>query len=86
MNKKRIVFLGIMLLIGIMLTGCAGYYGGYGNDYDSGYYGYPSNNYGHEWGEHQGVVMKGENIVNIMKEENNIPDEHNLQFPPFLNR
>ena len=46
--------MGMMLLIGIMLTGCAGYYGGYGNDYDSGYYGYPSNNYGHEWGEHQG--------------------------------
>jgi len=60
MNKKKIVFLGIMLLIGLMLTGCAGYYGGNGYydfpyyDHDNGYYGYPYNNYGHEWGEHQG--------------------------------
>jgi len=34
----------------------------------------------------RGVVMKGENIVNIMKEENNISDEYNPQFPLFLNR
>lgn len=30
MNKKKIFILGIVLLIGLMLTGCAGYYGGYG--------------------------------------------------------
>jgi hypothetical protein len=30
MNKKKIILWGIMLLIGLMLTGCAGYYGGYG--------------------------------------------------------
>ena len=57
MDKKRIVILGIVLLIGLMLTGCAGYYGGYGyydypyNNYGYGYYGYPYY-YGHEWGEH----------------------------------
>jgi len=33
-----------------------------------------------------GVVMKGENMVNIMREENNISDEHNPQFPLFLKR
>ena len=57
MDKKKIVALGIVLLIGLMLTGCVGYYGGYG------YYDYPyyNNSYGyylypsyprHEWGEH----------------------------------
>ena len=67
MDKKKIVILGIVLLIGLMLSGCAGYYGGYGyydfpyNNY--GYYSYPYNNdgygyygylyyYGHEWREH----------------------------------
>jgi hypothetical protein len=30
MNKKKIIFWGIVLLIGLMLTGCAGYYAGYG--------------------------------------------------------
>jgi len=30
MNKKKIFILGIVLLIGLMLTGCAGYNGGYG--------------------------------------------------------
>jgi len=59
MNKKKIIFWGITLLIGVMLTGCAGYYGGYGYydspyyDYDYGYYGSPYNYYGHERGEHQ---------------------------------
>jgi hypothetical protein len=54
MNKKKIVFWGIVLLIGFMLTGCAGYYGGYGyndypyNNYDYGYYGYPYY-YGQGW-------------------------------------
>ena len=31
MNKRRIIFWGIVLLFGLMLTGCAGYYGGYGH-------------------------------------------------------
>jgi hypothetical protein len=30
MNKKKIIFLGIMLLMILILTGCAGDYGGYG--------------------------------------------------------
>jgi len=30
MNKKKIIFWGITLLIGLMLTGCAEYSGGYG--------------------------------------------------------
>jgi hypothetical protein len=53
MNKKKTVFWGIVLLIGLMLTGCAGYYGGYGyydfpyTDYGYGYYDYPYNNYGY---------------------------------------
>jgi hypothetical protein len=32
MNKKRIIFWGIVLLFGLMLTGCAWYYGGYGHN------------------------------------------------------
>jgi hypothetical protein len=57
MIKKQILFSVVMVLIGLMLTGCAGYYGGYGYgssryNYDSGYYRNPHNNYGHEWGEH----------------------------------
>jgi hypothetical protein len=40
MNKKKILIFGIVLLIGLMLTGCAGYYGGYGyREYP--YYDYP---------------------------------------------
>jgi predicted small secreted protein len=41
MNKK-LVFLGILLLVGLTLAGCVtvgGY--GYGYDYSYGYYGYP---------------------------------------------
>ena len=41
MNKK-LLFLGIVLLIGLTLSGCVwvgGY--GYGYDYGYGYYGYP---------------------------------------------
>jgi hypothetical protein len=44
MSKKKIFSLGIVLLIGLMLTSCAGYYGGYGYhdypyyDYHYGYY------------------------------------------------
>ena len=59
MNKNRIIFWGIVLLIGLLLTGCAGYYGGYGYpdypyyDYGYGYYGYPYYyHYGHERGQH----------------------------------
>ena len=59
MDKRKIVALGIVLLIGLMLTGCVGYYGGYGyyDDpyYDSGYryYGNPYYHHGHEWREHE---------------------------------
>jgi hypothetical protein len=51
MYKKKTVILGIVLLIGLMLTGCAGYYSGYGYyespyyQYDYGYYPYPH----HRW-------------------------------------
>jgi len=47
MDKRKFIFWGAVLLIGLMLTGCAGYYGGYGqydypyNDYGYGYYGSP---------------------------------------------
>jgi len=30
MNKRKMILWGMTLLIGLMLTGCAGYYGGYG--------------------------------------------------------
>ena len=45
MSKKKIFILGIVLLIGLMLTGCAGYYGGYG------YYDYPYYNFGYGYYE-----------------------------------
>ena len=58
MNKKRIVFWGMIMLIGLVLTGCAGYYSGYGyygnpyyNDYDYGYYAYPYYHEHHEFGQ-----------------------------------
>jgi len=63
MNKNRIIFWGIVLLIGLMLTGCAGYYSGYGYyespyyDYDYGYYPYLHHRefgVSPEWGEHHG--------------------------------
>jgi len=57
MDKKRIFLWGIMIVLGLMLTSCAGYYSGYGYynypyyDYGYGYpYGYYG--YGHEWREH----------------------------------
>ena len=31
MNKKKMVLWGTTLLIGLILTGCAGHYGGYGD-------------------------------------------------------
>ena len=52
MDKRKILFvLGIVLLIGFMLTGCAWYSGGYPPSYYNlgegfGYYGYP---YYHEY-------------------------------------
>ena len=59
MNKNKIILWGIVLLIGLLLTGCVGYYGGYGYsdypyyDYGYGYYGYPYYyHYGHERGQH----------------------------------
>jgi hypothetical protein len=66
MIKKQIMIGVLGLLIGLMLAGCAGYYGGYGygshyNNFDYGYYGNPHNDYGHEWGEHhQGGQERGE--------------------------
>jgi hypothetical protein len=52
MNKKKIIFWGITLLIGLMLTGCAGYYGDYGYReyprYDN--YPYPFYNCPNEYG------------------------------------
>jgi len=41
MDKRRFIFWGVVLLIGLMLTGCAGYYGAYGH------YDYPYNDYGY---------------------------------------
>ena len=37
MDRKTIFSLGIVLLVGLTLTGCAGYYSGYGH-YDYPYY------------------------------------------------
>ena len=60
-EENKIILWVIAFLIGFLLTGCAGYYGGYGNYdysyYDHGYqyYGYPYYyHYGHERDEHQG--------------------------------
>lgn len=40
--NKRLVFLGILLLIGLALSGCVAVGGyGYGYDYGYGYHGYP---------------------------------------------
>lgn len=59
MNKMKIIFWGMALFVGLLLTGCAGYnagYGYYGNpyydDYDSGYFAYPYDRDHHEFGEH----------------------------------
>ena len=47
MDKKKFIFWGVVLLIGLMLTGCAGGYGAHGySDYpsynqDYGYHGSP---------------------------------------------
>ncbi len=58
MNKK-LVFLGILLLVGLTLSGCVGVggygYGGYGYGYDYGYsyphsYGYYNYGYGNPYG------------------------------------
>jgi hypothetical protein len=53
-DKKKITLWGIMLLIGLMLTGCAAYDAGY-YDYPYYYYGYDYGYpyyYNHEGGEH----------------------------------
>jgi hypothetical protein len=58
MDKKKVIFGGLALLIGLMLAGCAGYYSGYGyheypyHDYYYGYYGYPYDHERHEFDEH----------------------------------
>ena len=46
MNKKKMTLWAITLLIGLMLTGCAGYYGG------DGYRGYPSYDCPGDYGQH----------------------------------
>ena len=61
MVRKVMIICGVLLLIGIMLTGCAGYYSGYGYydypyyDYGDGYYGYPYHQ-GNELGEENPVI------------------------------
>jgi hypothetical protein len=40
MNKKKLIFWGVVLLIGVMLTGCAGNYGGRGYNDGFPYYDY----------------------------------------------
>jgi hypothetical protein len=54
-DKREIVLGAIALLIGLMLTGCAGYYNGYGY-YDYPYsdhdYGYPYYSHHREFDEH----------------------------------
>jgi len=55
MDKKKTVILGIVFLIGLMLTGCTGYYGGYGYSDDpySGYGYYGGHGGGEQyWGGH----------------------------------
>jgi hypothetical protein len=37
MNKKKVILWAITLLIGLILTGCGGYYGGYGYREDPSY-------------------------------------------------
>jgi hypothetical protein len=63
MNKK-LVLLGILLLVGLTLSGCVAV-GGYGYGYSFGYYSYP-NSYGYygypygyqqprrDWDDHRG--------------------------------
>ncbi len=43
MNKKMIL-IGILLLVGVALSGCVGVVG-YGHGYDYGYYSYPGYGY-----------------------------------------
>jgi hypothetical protein len=55
MNKKKIVLWGMTLLAGLILTGCATYGTGYYDypSYDYGYdYGYPYYGHHHGFGEH----------------------------------
>jgi len=51
MIKKQIILGVVGLSIGLILTGCAWYNGGYGSHYyNYGYRGHYQG--GHEWGEH----------------------------------
>ena len=63
-GKNKIFFLGMVLLIGLMLAGCVGYYGGYGYYdypyYDYGYYGSPFYGHHREFGEHHEFGEHGE--------------------------
>jgi hypothetical protein len=65
MDKKKIILWGMILLIGLMLTGCATYDAGY-YDYPYYYYdynyGYPYYGHHHEFGEHR---EGGVNITTI---------------------
>ena len=40
MNKKKIIFWGIAVLFGLMVTGCAGSYGSYGRNQGLPYFDY----------------------------------------------
>jgi hypothetical protein len=59
MNKK-FVYLGLLLLAGMILSNCAGYsgYGNYSHPYDYGYYNYGYYDYGYYpfpyWGGYYG--------------------------------
>ncbi len=60
MNTK-LILLGILLLLGVILSGCVGAVG-YGHGYGYGYYSYPGYGYGyygygdqrhhHDWDDH----------------------------------
>ena len=68
MNKK-LIFLGILLLVGLTLSGCVaigGYgYGGYGYDYGYGNYSYPHSYgyYNYDYGYHNNLAVTGTAIV-----------------------
>ncbi len=87
MNKKTIFIFGIAILVGLMLAGCGGYYGGYGyyDDYpyyNSGYghYGYP-NYHGHDWGEHS--MDRGVGVAPRFEEHHAPPSGHTEQTHPM---
>ncbi len=66
MDPRKIILGGIALLIGLMLTGCAGYYSDYGyheypyyDDYGYGYFVYPYGHHPREFGEHHREFGRG---------------------------